>query len=98
LHGGPIGPPWGHGLGVNVFSDEGNLLNVVLFAAHPEFPDDDILQAKNTEELVDLAASQLKSDELEERLVSVRQSGLQLVIRLKLDASAAVEMHQPRQG
>jgi hypothetical protein len=72
LRGGPIGPPRGHGPRVNVFSDEGNLLNVVLFAVHPAFPDDDILQAKNTEELVDLAASQLKSDELEERVSASR--------------------------
>jgi hypothetical protein len=76
--------PWGHGLKVNIFCDQGRLLNVISFACHPEFPEYEILQAKNTEQLVELAASQLRTGELENNLLEVRKDNLPLFVRFKV--------------
>ncbi len=78
--------PWGHGLKVNILSDHGHLLNVISFHCHPEFPDYDILQAKNTEQLVELAARHLSTGELESSLSAVRSDKLALVVRFKIIA------------
>jgi hypothetical protein len=74
--------PWGHGLKVNIFGDRDRLLNVVTFCSHPEFPGHDILQAMNTEQLVELAAGQL--NELESGLSRARMAELQIFVAFKV--------------
>jgi hypothetical protein len=70
---------WGHGLKVNVHSNDGLLLKVVTFACHPEFSSFEILQAMNTQHLVELAASRLNSGELEDSLLQAQAANLQLL-------------------
>ena len=76
--------PWGHGLDVKLLDGTGNLLNAVSFACHPEFPDFEILQTMSSEQLVELAASQLNTGELEKDLLQVRSVGLELLLRFKV--------------
>ena len=76
--------PWGHGLKVNIFCDQGHILNVISFACHPEYPEYENLQAKTTEQLVELAASQLRTGELENSLLEARKDNLQLFVRFKV--------------
>jgi hypothetical protein len=75
---------WGHGLKVSIFDLEGLLLNVVTFACHPEFPAYETLQTMSTEKLIELAANQLNTGELEESLVKARQADLQLYVRFEI--------------
>lgn len=77
--------PWGHGLDVNLFDSEGSLVNAVSFAGHPEFPAFEILQAMNTEQLVELAARQLNTAELESTLLNIRKVELRLYLRFKIE-------------
>jgi hypothetical protein len=76
--------PWGHGLKVNIHSHDGLLLNVVKFACHPEFPSFEILQAMNTQQLVELAANELSTPELKRSLLEVREAKLQLFVNFKI--------------
>jgi hypothetical protein len=41
--------PWGHGLKVEIFDEDGKPVNTVCFSCHPEFPEHEILQAMTTE-------------------------------------------------
>jgi hypothetical protein len=75
---------WGHGLKVNIFCEEGRLLNVIGFACHPEFPDYESLQAMDTEQLVALAAHHLNTGQLEDSLVEVREVGLKLLVNFRV--------------
>ena len=75
---------WGHGLKVNVHNNDGLLLNVVTFACHPEFPAFEILQAMNTQQLVELAASRLNSGEIEDSLLEARAVNLHLLFRFEV--------------
>jgi hypothetical protein len=77
---------WGHGLKVNVHNHDGLLLNVITFACHPEFPSFEILQAMNTQQLVELAANQLNTGELEDSLVKVRQAEIELLVTFKVQS------------
>jgi hypothetical protein len=76
--------PWGHGLKVNIHGYDGLLLNVITFACHPEFPSFEILQAMNTQQLVELAIDQLNTGELESPLSEVREAKLQLFVTFKI--------------
>lgn len=68
--------PWGNGLSVEMFGADGQLLNIVIFACHPEFPGFDVLQAMGTEQMVERAAAQLRTGALEHSLSEARRSKL----------------------
>ncbi|MGO1077974.1 hypothetical protein [Inquilinus sp. CA228] len=74
--------PWGHAIDVEILGDDGEPLNHVVFACHPEHPAYDELQAKNTAELTGLAAAQMETGRYEEALAQARQAGFVLLIRL----------------
>lgn len=77
--------PWGNGLKVKIFGTDGQLLNVVLFACHPEFPGYDVLQAMGTEQMVERAAALLRTDELNHGLSLARKGNLgTLYVNLRL--------------
>jgi hypothetical protein len=67
---------WGNGLKVSVFDDQGQLLNVVHFSCHPEQSGYDTLQAMRTDQLIKLAARQLKTENCKTSLAKARQNGL----------------------
>ena len=69
---------WGNGLKVNVFDNVGELLNVVHFSCHPEQSGYDTLQAMRTDQLIELAARQLQTEDCKTSLAKARQNGLTL--------------------
>jgi hypothetical protein len=75
---------WGHGLKVSIHSSDGLLLNVVTFRCHPEFPSFEILQAMNTQQLIELAVNELKTGELESHLLKAREAKIQLFVTFKI--------------
>jgi hypothetical protein len=77
---------WGHGLDVNILGRDGHLLNVVTFACNPELPSFKTFQALSTQELVELAANQLNSGELESSLSEAREAKLQLFVSFEITA------------
>jgi len=78
--------PWGHALEVEIRDEAGLLLNKVLFACHPEQAEFDRLQAKGTEELIEIVMMRLCSGTLEEILRNARQHGAKLLFSFS-DAS-----------
>jgi hypothetical protein len=75
---------WGHAIDVQILGEDGEPLNRVVFACHPEYPAYDELQEKSTTELAGLAAAQLGTGRHEGALAQARQSGLVLLMRLNL--------------
>ncbi|KGM34243.1 hypothetical protein [Inquilinus limosus] len=76
--------PWGHAIDVQILAEDGELLNRVVFACHPEHPAYDELQAKSTTELARLAAAQLGTGRHEDALAQAREASFVLLMRLDL--------------
>jgi hypothetical protein len=72
--------PWGHALEIEIRDEEGSLLNTILFACHPEHPDFDQMQAKDTKELIRIAKERFSSGADEEALRMARKSRSKLVL------------------
>src|SRR5687768_13277484 len=76
--------PWGHAIDVQILGEDGEPLNRVVFACHPEHPAYDELQAKSTAELAQLAAQQMGTGRYEEALAQARQAGAVLLFRFSI--------------
>jgi hypothetical protein len=76
--------PWGHGLKVNIFCEEGRLLNVIFFCCHPEFAAFDILQTMSTGQLIELAARQLSTGKLASNLLEARKANFALYMPFEI--------------
>lgn len=73
---------WGHAIDAEIADSEGQLLNHVVFACHPEFREFELFQAMTTEQLISVIREVLESGRFKEALSSARANNLTLILRL----------------